>query len=109
MNIFVNNRVGTYLKETEVANVRRDMINEFRRGQIVVELVDLNTYKFAIILSHDGIMCEILSRDDGNNIIKKSVNKSAILAYSKTEAVQQTFKAGEGSLSDEDLLETYVM
>lgn len=109
MNIFVNNRVGTYLKETEVANVRRDMINEFKRGQIVVELVDANTYKFAIILSDEGLACNIITKDDANNIITRMISKSAILAYSRVETVQQTFKPGESNLNEEELLETYIL
>ena len=60
-------------------------------------------------MDYTPVTCKILTRNDSNIIIEKTINKSAILAYSKVETVQQNFKAGESNLNEEELLETYVL
>ena len=44
--MLLNNRVGTYLKEHEIQNVRSDDNTEFKSGRMLAHLVQNNTYKF---------------------------------------------------------------
>ncbi len=109
MTRFINNRVGTYLKESEISNIRRDDKN-FKNGQIIVEEVAINTYKFGLIKDITNLTCKILTRNDSTKeIIEKDSNINSIYSYSKGESIEQTFKPNEINLNEDDLLETYII
>jgi hypothetical protein len=111
MRRFINNRVGTYLKETEVTNVRKDDIKEYKKGQMVILEEASNTYKFVMYIGENkpGVSL-ILTRDEGSkDIVDKLVPVSSLYGYSKMEPIMQTFKPTESNMNDDDLLETYII
>jgi hypothetical protein len=112
---FVNNRIGTYLKELEVPNIRRDESN-FNKGQILVNEVGTSTYKFVILLKNNGNGTSlILSKNDNmsipefNRFENKTVPNSSLFGYLRTENIEQTFKPNEINLNEDDLLESYLV
>lgn len=111
MRRFLNNRVGTYLKEGEVANVRRVDNVELQKGQIVVHEDSYGGYKFVICLTNNNGVCEVLTKNDhtDQDIIVANLPVSSILNYSKAEPIVQIFRTNETNLSDENMLESYVV
>ena len=115
MRKFVNNRIGTYLKELEVPNIRRDY-SEFTEGQILVHEIGASAYKFVILLKDNGDnTCKILSKIDSSTssevdkFKEETVSKGSLYGYLRSENIEQTFKPNEINLNEEDLLETYLV
>lgn len=110
MTMFMNNRVGTILKETEAKNVRRDDAKPFKKGQIVINEYQHDTYKFVIFLSNQNGTAKILTKEDGtDDIIEKNVAIGTLFNYAINETIVQNYKADEANLSEDNLLETYVI
>lgn len=106
---FVHNRTGTYLKETEIPNVRDFEMDDLSPGELVILEVGANTYKFVVYvdeMEHGDI--EIIDKRDKEMIITR-VNANQLKRYSRGETVTQTYRPGESSLAEEELLETYVI
>lgn len=111
MRKFINNRIGTLLKDSEIQNIRRDNSN-LKIGQIVVDNIGVDTYKFGLlynIINND--IAVILTKNDDKNkdIIEKQVALSSLSSYSKVEVVEQNFKPNEINLNEEELIETYIL
>jgi hypothetical protein len=111
MRMFMNNRVGTLLKETEVKNVRKDDHKPLSKGDVVVHEVQHETYKFVIYVNGDSQQgkATILTREDQSkkDIIEKEVPITSLFNYSRYDPIVQNYKANEANLNDEDLLEVY--
>jgi hypothetical protein len=111
MGRFINNRVGTYLKELEVPNIRRDDIKDYKKGQILVWEEASNTYRFVMYIKEksSGVSL-ILTRDNSSKeIIENEVSLSSLYCYSKVEPIAQNFKPNESNMNEDDLLETYII
>lgn len=110
MRKLMNNRIGTYLSEIESRNVRKDDVRSFQSGQIVVNEVQNETYKFVIYLESEERSAIILTKEDGkNDIIEKKIPIDTLFNYSRLDNIVQNFKPTEASLNEEDLLETYII
>ncbi len=112
MTKFMHNRTGTYLRETEIQNIRRDDTRSFDKGQLVVYEDGFGTYKFVMYLSTANNVCRILSKNDAddNDIIElNDIPATSLFNYSKAEPISQTFKSNEANMNEEDMLETYVL
>lgn len=120
MGKFLNNRTGTYLKETEIANIRKDDHTAFRKGRLVVHEVQHETFKFVLFkeLSKDpdGQQAIIYTKKDNNaqdpiqgDIVETTIRMETLFNYSNYESITQNYKANEAKLNDEELLETYVI
>jgi len=111
MRRFMNNRTGTYLKETEIPNIRRDEQKDFMKGQLVVYEDGSSSYKFVIFVKLDQGKAIILTRNDPRNedIIEMSVPVTSLYGYSKMEPIVQNYKPNESVLNEDDMLEVYVM
>jgi hypothetical protein len=111
MRMFLNNRVGTYLKEQEIANIRRDDVRDFTKGNILVHEEGSGQYRFVVFMGTTDGTANILTKGEHTNvdIIDKPVPVTALISYSKAESIAQNFKISEASLNDDDLLETYVI
>lgn len=109
--MFVNNRIGTYLKEQEISNIRRDDLRDFKKGNIVVHEEGYGQYRFVIFLETINGVTRILTKAEHTDvdIIEKRVPVTTIMSYSKAETVTQNFKINESNLNDDDLLETYTI
>jgi len=111
MRHFMNNRIGTYLKETEVVSIRKNDIKDFSKGNIVIYEESAGTYRFVLYMgqSSPGV-CRILNKDArSNEIIEMDVAVSLLYQYSKVEPIIQNFRVNESNLNEDDLLETYII
>lgn len=116
---FMNNRIGTYLKEQEIVHIRHDDTKQFRKGQIIVQEESTGTYKFVLYLDTKEGKASILTKKhtsqndpqyidkDNEIIIKEDVNITTLSNYSLTEPIVQNFKLNESNLNEENILETY--
>ena len=112
MFMFINNRVGTYLREAETPNVRRGISANFKKGQIAVYNDEYGSEKFCIYVgSVDGSSCKIITREshENKNMISQNIPNGNVHGYTKVDPIVQTFKANESNLNEEDLLETYII
>lgn len=115
MNGFIHNRVGTYLKNAEVANKRENDNKKFEKGDILVHKIDNDTYKFVLYLGVENGRASIITKnnhDDNDYIIKDGqfgVGVNELMHYIKTEPILQNYKPNEQNLSDDGLLETYII
>lgn len=110
MRRFMNNRIGTFLKETEYANVRKDDSTSMKPGQIVVQDQGVGNNKFVLYLGSDSTgTATILTKDDPSDseITNKNVPITALYNYSRFESIQQNYNVEDGNLSEESILETY--
>ena len=109
MSRLLNNRVGTYLSEIEVKNIRAE--TDFKPGQIVVMADAYERYQFVVFVRKD---------EKGQNIIltKKSPKDNApeetqpigeLFGYSTHEPIIQNYKPAEANLNEDELIEVYVM
>ena len=111
MKRFMNNRIGSYLKEGEVPYIRKADTPDLQSGNLVVYEDSFGTYKFVICLSVNSGTCKVLTKNDPADvdIITINVPVSSILNYSKAEPIAQTFRPNETNFSEENILETYVV
>lgn len=113
MKSFMNNRIGTLLKETEITNVRRDDLGQMTKGQMVVHDDAVSGYmKFVLFLENKGDgSCSIITKGEptSKDNIEITIPITSLYNYSKADPIQQTYKPNEANLSDEDLLETYII
>lgn len=111
MRQFMNNRIGTYLKETEVSNIRKNDLKDFVKGNIIVYEESANTYRFVLFYGQTspGVF-RILNKDiRSNEVIEMDVAISVLYQYSRVEPIIQNFKINESNLNEDDLLETYIL
>ena len=110
MRRFMNNRIGTFLKETEYANVRKDDSLTMKPGQIVVQDQGVGNNKFVLYLGSDSTgSAMILTKTDptDNEIIDIKVPLTSLYNYSRFESIQQNYSIEDGNLSEDSILETY--
>ncbi len=109
----MHNRVGTYLSELESKNVRRDEPKTFKRGQIIVEEVQSETFKFVMfsgMTNNNTTKIKTKNAPTDDDIIDKdNVDIGKLFAYSRTEPITQNYKPTEANLNEADLLETYII
>ena len=112
MKRFLHNRIGTYLKENEVANIRTDDISNFNKGQLLVYEDGSHTYKFVLFLTTNSDNTSTIvtkNSHDDTDYIESNVPTGSLVNYSKSEPIQQNYKPTEVNLSEEELLETYIL
>ena len=111
MREFLNNRVGTYLTETEAKKVRKTEPPNFTKGQIVVHEIQSETYKFVIFLENlpTGKTSILTKNDSDENIMEDEISKGLLFNYSKADKVVQNYKPNDTNLNDDELLETYII
>lgn len=112
MTKYIHNRTGTYLKDSEISNIRKSDTREFVKGQIIVHEDNYGTYKFVMFLSLSDGLCNVLSKnnaDDEDIIELNNVPITSLHNYSKAEPITQSFRSNESNLNEEELLETYIL
>ncbi|AYV78271.1 MAG: hypothetical protein Edafosvirus8_21 [Edafosvirus sp.] len=112
MRKFMNNRIGTYLKEAEVPHLRKDDFSSFVKGQVLVYEEQANTYKFVLYMGEKTAgTALILTKENPQkeDIIEKTVAVGSLYNFSQMEPIIQNYKANEANLNEDDLLETYTI
>lgn len=110
MNMFVNNRVGTYLKDSEKDNKRENNGSMFKEGEIAAYNSGYGAHTFCIYVNDLGNgRCQILTRNDpnGTTIETKQVNVTELEKYIQIEPVAQNFDPNGANLTN--LIETYIV
>jgi len=112
MNRFLNNRIGTYLTEYEIKNVR-DVKPELVEGKIVVYAESYGIYKFVAIGKFNTTtrMVNIWTRKTPENpdIYEEPVSIDMLKDYSNREPIKQNFKMGEPDFNPDNCMETYII
>lgn len=112
MKSFLHNRVGTYLKESEVANKRNDNVGNFKKGEMVILEEGNSKFRFVLYVGVNNGMATIITKekyDDKGYIEKHNVPATGLFGYLQTEPIQQIYKPNEQNLGEENLLETYII
>jgi hypothetical protein len=106
----MNNRIGTYLrKDTEVPNIR-DITETFKYGDIAIEVIADQVYKWCLIIGLNDGVATIITRDtpECEDFITKTIRVESLKQYSSSEKIDQT-NSLDINFSDEGLLETYAI
>jgi hypothetical protein len=108
MRRFMNNRIGTYLKETEYPHVRPDDMRNAKPGEIVVLDEGNGNNRFVLLLKVDNGVASVISKNDAlTDMIDKDYPINSLLNYSRHEPIVQNYKANEANLTEEAIIETY--
>ncbi len=109
MTMFMNNRIGTLLKESEIANVQTGIATDMKCGDIATYKDEHGATRYCMFIKTEGGVCTIMTRTKYNSpdIVSANISNGNIGGYSKANPVVQTFKINESNLNEEDLLETY--
>jgi hypothetical protein len=108
---FLHNRIGTYLyKDTEVPNIR-DSTGIFKTGEMAIQVVDNDTYKWCLIMEIKNDMVTILTKKtpEDTKFEEQEISITGLKQYSPTEKIEQKFIGTDTNFSDENLLETYII
>lgn len=107
----MNNRMGTFLKkDIELPNIR-DINRNFKRGEMVIEIIENDLYKWAIFYDYTGNnTAEIITRNSPSDtdFITKKVRIETLKQYSISEQIEQNITV-DTTFSSDDLLETYII
>jgi hypothetical protein len=113
MRCYMNNRIGTILKESEVKNILFTERNDFKRGDILVYEFIPKTYKFVLFVEQTitdiVVLTKEFDRDKERELEIAHVSSSLIYNYSIYEPIVQNYKPSESNLSEDQLLETYII
>jgi len=113
MSIFINNRIGTPLKENETSNIRKNTLKEFRKGQIVVMTDENNVDRYVLHVEQKEGESHIIKREDMTNMknfTEDKVPSSSLFEYVNIETLQQNTKTSDYVVfNDDNLLETYII
>lgn len=111
MTSFMNNRIGTLLKENEVKLIREEEDKEFTRGDIVVQSLDSGQYSFVLFLKleDDGNACILTKQTPTSDIARTRTPLRDLIKYSKFDTIEQEFKANEDGIIEDNIIDTYVI
>jgi len=109
----MNNRIGTYLKKDEIANIR-SITGTFKKGELAIQTIDSETYKWVLIAADKvdatGAIGTIQrSTPESNDFVHIAVQQSSLKQYSHSEKIEQNYIGTDAVFSEDKLLETYVM
>lgn len=109
MTPLLNNRVGTFLNETEIKSIRKDDASPFDSGKVVVYEEQNETYKFVIYIgiNNDKAVIYTKANPKDKSLVQSEVERSNL--YNFYGDIIQTFDAGNATLNEDNLLETYVI
>lgn len=106
---FMNNRIGTYLSENEIKNIQQGSSTPFKQGQIIVEEVQNQMYKFVSYFDSNGQDTLIFTKNNPKDkeLIVSTVSRSQLFSYSPFESIVQNYKPLESNLNESEMLESY--
>lgn len=113
--MFLNNRIGTKLKNAEKMYVNKNDNKNFKTGTIVVHEYIHDNYKFVLYDSsvEDNLNCVIYTREDTtDHVLQKCKQKLVPIgnlhSFEAYEIIVQENKIGGTNFAESNLLETYV-
>lgn len=108
MSRLLNNRVGTYLSETEIKNIRAE--KDFKPGQVIAMADAYERYQFVVFVKNENGKNYILTKNnpkDPDVIVTEPVGE--LFSYSTHEQIVQNYKPTEANLNEDELIEVYVV
>ena len=110
---FLNNRIGTYLKKDSEIPFIRPTSDAFKQGELLASVEATNTYKWCMYVGPDtnSNKVNILTKNkpESSDIELIQIEKNNLQQYSPTEKIEQNFSGSDAKLSEDDLLETYII
>jgi len=109
--MFMNNRIGTYLKkDSEIPNLRATL--NPKKGDMVARIVDADTYVWGMYMDNGSVIdtMSILTKDDPNVATPpeiQAVHAGQLRSFSPSEKIEQNYAGIK--LGDEEMLESYVL
>lgn len=113
MRMFMNNRIGTLLKESEVGNVIKGRLPTVRKGMMLVHEISYDTFMFVLCLGEnaDGTI-SVIALENPNitsvDIVLSEYNltKDVLFNYSAHDPITQNYSP-YANLSSSNVLEVY--
>jgi hypothetical protein len=107
--MLLHNRIGAFLNDSEVKNIRKDDKTPFKKGQLVCREIRYDTYTWAIYVGKDGGMAKILtkSKPKESKIITDTIGIGSLFNYFATQPVEQEYKKEKGNFAESNMLEVY--
>ena len=112
MRQYLNNRIGTFLKEQEFVHVRKDDMRSAKPGQIVVLDEGNGSYRFVLYVTVDKGVATILTKDEEKNteeIINKTVPITSLFNFSRHEPIVQNYNLNEANINESAIIERYTI
>jgi hypothetical protein len=112
MNMFMHSCIGNYLKENEMANIRKDEQKDFTSGTILVYENSYNKYKFVLFKEKlNAGSCSVYTKSDhgDRDVILATLPITSLYCYSRFEPIMQTYRVEGGNILDENEIDTYVI
>ena len=108
---FINNRIGTQLKESEVDNIRSNTDKNYKKGNILVTQSEAGKYKFVMFHSVKNGMANIFTKENNKDkdFIVVQIPTASLKSYNSEEIIEQKYKIDEENLAEDSLIETYVI
>jgi hypothetical protein len=111
---FMNNRIGTYLNENEVKDIRSVPPTQIDRGEMIIynDTSDKMDYKwgmFGKMLNNGNTEIYIKQKPEDEDIIMMPIRIENISKYNPSKQVEQTYKANENKFTDDQLKEIYII
>lgn len=108
----MNNRIGTYLKKDSEMPHIREIVAPPKAGELAIQVIEEDVYKWCLIckIKLDGVIT-IITREkpDTNDFIEQDVRVETLKQYSASERIEQFSKPSKVNLSEDELLETYII
>jgi hypothetical protein len=112
MRQYMNNRIGTFLKEQEYIHVRKDDMRNAKPGQIVVLDEGNGSYRFVLFVTVDKGVATILTKKESistEEIVTTDVPITSLFNFSRHEPIVQNYNLNEANITESAIIETYTI
>ena len=105
---YINNRVGTDIRDLEVPYIKKNDIRPFKKGEIVIYQGEFEKYQILLFIKNiedDDNSCLCI----GEKFEEKTVNRDLLYHYSEYEPIKQDLKPGEPMIGFDHIIEKYTL
>lgn len=109
---YIHNRVGTPIRDLEVRYIRKNDSRPkiFKTGELVIFEEKFETYKILLVIANnDEKLCRCVGKDSSGVYETKDYSKDLLYKYSEYETIKQDIKPGEPMISQESIVEKYLL
>lgn len=108
---FIHNRVGTLIRESEYANIRKNEYKRFNRGELVIWEEKYDRYKIVLYIQdedeYNSLCYTRVNNNNDSSFTKQLIQKDLLYHYSEDEIIRQDIRVNEPSYNLDYLIETY--
>lgn len=115
MGKYVNNRIGTVLKDSEIRYIRENNISNISKGQIVVHEISYDLYKFVMFIGVENNLIKVITRKENekgiilDDNITEYLPMGSIYNYCMYEPITQNYDMTKTNMKESEMLEVYVI